>query len=576
MFCHLLLFCLLDMEADHENHQTNDVESDADSENSVNDYDYDFEQINSSRYLAVVTCSLNVLPRKGLFMRMLRSSDPVFKRVSFASVQDDCLNLYKRMKENAKEVLRNFDGQISLSVDILRTRKPYEYMCLKAHFIDEDWNLRNWVLNFRPINAPWQDDCLVEAILKALKDWEIGNKIANITFITGSVENEGIDEVKNYVQEMKKLQFDGQLFSLYCCADIFKRMVEDAFEVISWTIRAIDKLMYFGKPSFLWDSVYERLKIALECEAKEEFGGEEYDDWDKPSADEWKEVEGICKLLESLYNAAKAVFETKDSTANIYLQNLREVWASLTKEANSSDSFIRAIAVKLLERFEEYWKNTFLLLAIATVMDPRCKITYFEFSSSKYGGNDGNTEVSTVLMAIRSLYDDYSIQFPENENPVSNPTSSDSEGESSRQVKRGCLSPDDSSNRLQDYQQFIESTNQPLKSELDMYLEEPVLPWTQDFNILSWWRAASPRYPILSRIARDYLPVPVSIVTSTDAFFSIDREISPRYGSLKPDFNNAVMCTRSWYPAELKSIIGCALGFGEMLEDMELLEDAFF
>ena len=97
-------------------------------------------------------------------------------------------------------------------------------------------------------------------------------------------------------------------------------------------------------------------------------------------------------------------------------------------------------------------------------------------------------------MAIRSLYDDYSIQFPENENPVSNPTSSDSEGESSRQVKRGCLSPDDSSNRLQDYQQFIESTNQPLKSELDMYLEEPVLPWTQDFNILSWWRAASPRY----------------------------------------------------------------------------------
>ena len=68
----------------------------------------------------------------------------------------------------------------------------------------------------------------------------------------------------------------------------------------------------------------------------------------------------------------------------------------------------------------------------------------------------------------------------------------------------------------------------------------------------------------------------MSIVTSTDAFFSIDREISPRYGSLKPDFNNAVMCTRSWYPAELKSIIGCALGFGEMLEDMELLEDAFF
>ena len=168
----------------------------------------------------------------------------------------------------------------------------------------------------------------------------------------------------------------------------------------------------------------------------------------------------------------------------------------MTKEANSSDSFIRAVVVEMHKKFEKYWKNMFLVLAIATVMDPRCKITYFEFSSSKYGGDDDTAEVSTVVMAIRSLYDDYSIQFPETENPVSNPTS-DSGGESSRQVKQERLSSDDSSNQLQDYQQFIESTSQPLKSELDMYLEEPVLPWTQDFNILSWLGAVKPKvsYP---------------------------------------------------------------------------------
>ena len=56
-----------------------------------------------------------------------------------------------------------------------------------------------------------------------------------------------------------------------------------------------------------------------------------------------------------------------------------------------------------------------VVLAIATVMDPRYKIMYFEFSSSKYGGKDGNIEVSTVLMAIRSLYDDYNTRFPTNQ-----------------------------------------------------------------------------------------------------------------------------------------------------------------
>ena len=61
-------------------------------------------------------------------------------------------------------------------------------------------------------------------------------------------------------------------------------------------------------------------------------------------------------------------------------------------------------------------------------------------------------------MAIRSLYDDYNTRFPDNENPVSNRTSFNSESETARPVKRGCLSSDASKRWLQDYQQFIEST----------------------------------------------------------------------------------------------------------------------
>ncbi|KAK7853972.1 zinc finger bed domain-containing protein daysleeper [Quercus suber] len=332
------------MEADNENHQTNVVESgndacghecvhgnshgsSSDGENSVNDDDYDFEQRNASRFLGLLTCTNDVLPLDGMFMHTLRIRDPVFERVSFDSIKDDCLIHYEKMRETAEQVLRNFDGQISLSVDILRCRKAYEYMCLKAHFITEDWNLGNWVLNFRRINATWEDDCLDGAILKVLRGWDIGNKIASITFLTDWVYDEGIDNVKEYVQEMKKLQFNGQIFRLYCSADIFKSMVQDAFKVISGTICKIDELMYFGKPSYLWDLAYDRLKMALECEAKEEFGKEGYDSCDKPSADEWKKVEGIF---------------------------------------------------------------------------------------------------STVVLAIRSLYDIYNIQFPETENRVSNPTSADS------------------------------------------------------------------------------------------------------------------------------------------------------
>ena len=61
--------------------------------------------------------------------------------------------------------------------------------------------------------------------------------------------------------------------------------------------------------------------------------------------------------------------------AGIYLQNLRELRATLTKETNSLDSFIRDVAAEMHERFEKCWKKMFLVLAIATVMDPRYKIS---------------------------------------------------------------------------------------------------------------------------------------------------------------------------------------------------------
>ena len=67
----------------------------------------------------------------------------------------------------------------------------------------------------------------------------------------------------------------------------------------------------------------------------------------------------------------------------------------------------------------------------------------------------------------------------------------------------------------------------------------------------------------------------MSVATSMDAFFTIEREISPRYASLRPDLMNDIMCTWSWFPDEFKSIVSSALGYEEMLEDMEFVEDLY-
>ena len=40
----------------------------------------------------------------------------------------------------------------------------------------------------------------------------------------------------------------------------------------------------------------------------------------------------------------------------------------------------------------------------------------------------------------------------------------------------------------------------------------------KDFNIFTWWKASSSRYPTISKMARDVLSIPVSTVASKSAF----------------------------------------------------------
>ena len=78
-----------------------------------------------------------------------------------------------------------------------------------------------------------------------------------------------------------------------------------------------------------------------------------------------------------------------------------------------------------------------------------------------------------------------------------------------------------------------------MKSELNRYLEEPMLLWREDFDVLNWWKkASSAEHPILSRVARDMLAIPMALATSDNDFYTVPK---PMDEHLEP------ICTQSWY-----------------------------
>lgn len=55
------------------------------------------------------------------------------------------------------------------------------------------------------------------------------------------------------------------------------------------------------------------------------------------------------------------------------------------------------------------------------------------------------------------------------------------------------------------------------KNELEKYLADDCEPNDPNFDILQWWKDRSRTYPIVQRIARDILAIPVSTVASESA-----------------------------------------------------------
>ena len=87
------------------------------------------------------------------------------------------------------------------------------------------------------------------------------------------------------------------------------------------------------------------------------------------------------------------------------------------------------------------------------------------------------------------------------------------------------------------------------------------------FDILDWWKLNASNYPILSKMARDILTIPISTVASKSAFSTSRRIFDAFRSSLSPKTVEALVCSQNW----LKKYD--TINFQEILEEVEKYED---
>ncbi|KAG6591773.1 Zinc finger BED domain-containing protein RICESLEEPER 1, partial [Cucurbita argyrosperma subsp. sororia] len=504
------------------------------------------------------------------FKVFVKNVQPLFEVLPNRTIELACMEIYEKEKEKIFETINRLQGRINVSVEMWSSPENMDYLCLTAHYIDEDWKLQKKLLNFITLDSSHTDDMLSDVIIKCLMDWDIDCKLFSLTFDDFSTNDEIIRRINEHISKKRPLLSNGRLFDVCSAAHTMNAIAEDVIEAlreITQKIRASfkyirssqviqgrfnemahqvgitsQKILVPDSPG-QWNSTYFMLETAIEYKAAFNLLHEHDPDYASPlTVLEWEWTTNVAGYLKLFVEIMNIFSSNKTPTANIYFPEICDVHIQLIAWCKSSDNFLSSLASRIKAKFDKYWSKCSLALAVAAVLDPRFKMKLVEYYYSQIYGSTAMDRVKEVSSGIKELYDAYSIRFTS--------------------VDQGSALPgsglpgtsNDSRDRLKGFDKFLHETSQGqnVMSDLDKYLEEPVFPRNCDFNILNWWNVHTPRYPILSRMARDVIGTPMSSIGPKMAFSTGGRVLDRCRSSLSPDTRQALICAQDWLRLELE------------------------
>uniref|UniRef100_A0A803LQ19 Uncharacterized protein n=1 Tax=Chenopodium quinoa TaxID=63459 RepID=A0A803LQ19_CHEQI len=94
--------------------------------------------------------------------------------------------MHKTLKAQLRETLSKVSSRISLTCDMWTSCQTEGYLCLTAHYVDNNWKLISTVLNFSHIDSPHTRKTMYAAVLSMLQDWGTDDKIFCFTLDNAS------------------------------------------------------------------------------------------------------------------------------------------------------------------------------------------------------------------------------------------------------------------------------------------------------------------------------------------------------------------------------------------------------
>ena len=445
-------------------------------------------------------------------------------------------------------------------------------------FIELCYNYSYYFSRFVYVPSPHTKDVLAEVLVDCFLEWNIDRKLSTITVDNCSTNDAMIRLLLNKL-DTSSLMLGGSMLHMRCAAHILNLIVQDGLSLIGDGIERIrDSVIYWtGSPKrrqkfeenarqlrvqctkelvldckTRWNSTYLMLSTALIYkDVFSRLAKREISYTCLPYDYDWELAKDICGRLELFHSATEFFSGRKYPTTNMYFNVVCELKIALNEWSVYSNEMISTMAESMLAKFNSYWANVSVVMAIAAILDPRYKMKLLEFYYPNIYGDNSDLEIEKIKNLCYDLLDEYGDI---NKSSVDNEGSSHIPASTSSPVAQMKFRL---SGAMSSFDLFVNNSSSSSKKhgsarmEFDHFIDEGVLKRSEDFDILGWWKSNGLKYPTLQRIARDILAIPITTVASESAFSTSGRLLSPHRSRLHPKTIEAMMCAQNWLWSEI-------------------------
>lgn len=516
----------------------------------------------------------------------INTLQPTFQVKGRQTIRKDCLKMYKDMKKELQSELRNLDSRVCLTSDIWTSSQNLGYMVVTAHYVDSEFKLKKKIIWFKELEYPHTGYAIEEELVRCLTDWEVRDKVFTLTLDNASNNTSACEElIRNHKHE---LLFEGEHLHVRCSAHILNILVQDGMRVIHTAIEKIRELLKHidSSPSRLqvfnslavgmglnpksgiyldiptrWNSTFKMLKEALKYKTVlNSYAHRSFEI--SPSEEEWAKAEAICEFLKAFEELTLVVSAHRMPTTHKFLPLVLCIRHALKDPAWQSTDLLKELATSMQSKFEKYWDSDEdsilnesnhqrkkkeiafnIVLVIATILDPRRKVDYLDFFYEKVCNNANQIDIHVkyALEWMRKYFTAYEQRCARTSGVDTMPCAS----EVSSNVGSPVLGKRKLEAEFAQYKSRRRVARAP-KSEIDAYLDEEMEVESEDLDILAWWKSKAEKYPVLSTMARDFLAIPLSTVSSESAFSCSGRILGDHRSSLTPEMLEALVCAKDW------------------------------